>query len=139
MSMVKLSEIVNQKRELLMRDTFSRPALNRSEDMSDDQKDRFIDYLADRVTVLDLDKRAMELVLEDFLKTQQQMLDKIASLESGQKALQDSLDEETRKRKAAERKAQRLDEQLKYANANRFGDKRQKVRTDFDKSEERYD
>lgn len=137
--MVKLSEIVNQKRELLMRDTFSRPALNRSEDMSDDQKDRFIDYLADRVTVLDLDKRAMELVLEDFLKTQQQMLDKIASLESGQKALQDSLDEETRKRKAAERKAQRLDEQLKYANANRFGDKRQKVRTDFDKSEERYD
>ena len=95
--MVKLSEIVNQKRELLMRDTFSRPALNRSEDMSDDQKDRFIDYLADRVTVLDLDKRAMELVLEDFLKTQQQMLDKIASLESGQKALQDSLDEETRK------------------------------------------
>ena len=137
--MVKLSEIVNQKRELLMRDTFSRPALNRSEDMSDDQKDRFIDYLADRVTVLDLDKRAMELVLEDFLKTQQQMLDKIASLESGQKALQDSLDEETRKRKAAERKAQRLDEQLKYANANRFGDKRQKVRTDIDKSEERYD
>lgn len=137
--MVKLSEIVNQKRELLMRDTFSRPALNRSEDMSDDQKDRFIDYLADRVTVLDLDKRAMELVLEDFLKTQQQMLDKIASLESEQKALQDSLDEETRKRKAAERKAQRLDEQLKYANANRFGDKRQKVRTDFDKSEERYD
>ena len=137
--MVKLSEIVNQKRELLMRDTFSRPDLNRSEDMSDDQKDRFIDYLADRVTVLDLDKRAMELVLEDFLKTQQQMLDKIASLESGQKALQDSLDEETRKRKAAERKAQRLDEQLKYANANRFGDKRQKVRTDFDKSEERYD
>ena len=137
--MVKLSEIVNQKRELLMRDTFSRPALNRSEDMSDDQKDRFIDYLADRVTVLDLDKRAMELVLEDFLKTQQQMLDKIASLESGQKALQDSLDEETRKRKSAERKAQRLDEQLKYANANRFGDKRQKVRTDFDKSEERYD
>ena len=137
--MVKLSEIVNQKRELLVRDTFSRPALNRSEDMSDDQKDRFIDYLADRVTVLDLDKRAMELVLEDFLKTQQQMLDKIASLESGQKALQDSLDEETRKRKAAERKAQRLDEQLKYANANRFGDKRQKVRTDFDKSEERYD
>lgn len=137
--MVKLSEIVNQKRELLMRDTFSRPALNRSEDMSDDQKDRFIDYLADRVTVLDLDKRAMELVLEDFLKTQQQMLDKIASLENGQKALQDSLDEETRKRKAAEHKAQRLDEQLKYANANRFGDKRQKVRTDFDKSEERYD
>ena len=128
--MVKLSEIVNQKRELLMRDTFSRPAINRSEDMSESQKDRYIDYLADRVTNLDLDKRAMELVLEDFMKTQQQMLDKIASLESGQKALQNSLDEETRKRKAAELKAQRLDERLKYANSNRFGDKRQKVKTD---------
>lgn len=133
--MVKLSEIVNQKRELLMRDTFSRPALNRSEDMSESQKDRYIDYLADRVTTLDLDKRAMELVLEDFLKAQQQMLEKIASLESGQKALQNSLDEETRKRKAAERKVQRLDERLKYANSNRFGDKRQKVRRDSDKAD----
>lgn len=47
--------------------------LNRNEDMSDDQKDRYIDYLADRVTNLDMDKRAMELVLEDFLKTQQEM------------------------------------------------------------------
>ena len=91
--------------------------------MSESQKDRYIDYLADRVTTLDLDKRAMELVLEDFLKAQQQMLEKIASLESGQKALQNSLDEETRKRKAAERKVQRLDECLKYANSNRFGDK----------------
>ena len=134
--MVKLSEIVNQKRELLMRDTFSRPAINRSEDMSESQKDRYIDYLADRVTTLDLDKRAMELVLEDFLKAQQQMLEKIASLESGQKALQNSLDEETRKRKAAERKAQRLDERLKYANSNRFGDKRQKVKKDSDKADE---
>ena len=134
--MVKLSEIVNQKRDLLMRDTFSRPAINRSEDMSESQKDRYIDYLADRVTNLALDKRAMELVLEDFMKTQQQMLDKIASLESGQKALQNSLDEETRKRKAAERKAQRLDERLKYANSNRFGDKRQKVKKDSDKADE---
>ena len=32
--------------------------------MSESQKDRYIDYLADRVTNLDLDKRAMELVLE---------------------------------------------------------------------------
>lgn len=91
--------------------------------MSESQKDRYIDYLADRVTTLVLDKRAMELVLEDFLKAQQQMLEKIASLESGQKALQNSLDEETRKRKAAERKVQRLDERLKYANSNRFDDK----------------
>ena len=133
--MVKLSEIVNQKRELLMRDTFSRPALNRSEDMSESQKDRFIDYLADRVTNLDLDKRAMELVLEDFLKTQQEMQKSMAALQADQQKLLSRLDEETRKRKAAERKAQRLDEQLKYANANRFGDKRQKVKKTPDKTD----
>ena len=134
--MIKLSEIVNQKRELLMRDTFSRPALNRSEDMSEDQKDRFIDYLADRVTSLDLDKRAMELVLEDFLKNQQEMQKSMAALQADQQKLLSRLDEETRKRKAAERKAQRLDERLKYANANRFGDKRQKVKKDSDKIDE---
>ena len=104
--------------------------------MSESQKDRYVDYLAASVTNLTLDKRAMELVLEDFLTTQQQMLDKIASLESGQKALQNSLDEETCKRKAAERKAQRLDERLKYANANRFGDKRQKVKKASDKTDD---
>ena len=119
-----------------MRDTFSRPALNRSEDMSDDQKDRFIDYLADRGTSLDLDKRAMVLVLEDFLKNQQEMQNSMAALQADQERLLSRLDEETRKRKAAERKAQRLDERLKYANANRFGDKRQKVKKDADKTDE---
>ena len=103
--------------------------------MSEDQKDRYIDYLADRVTNLDLDKRAMELVLEDFLKMQQEMREEMAALKDGQEKLQSRLDEETRKRKAAERKAQRLDEQLKYANANRFGDKRQKVKKDSDKTD----
>ena len=134
--MVKLSEIVNKKRELLMRDTFSRPVLNRSEDMSEDQKDRYIDYLADRVTNLDLDNRAMGLVLEDFLKAQQQMQEEMAVLRSCQEKLQSLLDEETRKRKSAERKAQRLDERLKHANADRFGDKRQKVKKGQDKAEE---
>ena len=134
--MVKLSEIVNQKHELLMRETFSRPVLNRSEDMSEDQKDRYIDYLADRVTNLDLDNRAMGLVLEDFLKAQQQLQEEMATLRSGQEKLQSQLIEETRKRKAAERKAQRLDECLKQANADRFGDKRQKVKKEQGKGEE---
>ena len=104
--------------------------------MSEDQKDRFIDYLADRVTNLDLDKRAMELVLEDFLKTQREMQKSMAALQADQQKLLSRLDEETRKRKAAERKAQRLDERLKYANANRLGDKRQKVKKDSDKPDE---
>ena len=70
-----------------MRDTFSRPALSRSEDMSEDQKDRFIDYLADRAINLDLDKRAMELVLEDFLRTQREMQKSMAALQADQQKL----------------------------------------------------
>ena len=134
--MVKLSEIVNQKHELLMRETFSRPVLNRSEDMSEDQKDRYIDYLADRVTNLDLDNRAMGLVLEDFLKAQQQLQEEMAALRSDQEKLQSQLIGETRKRKAAECKSQRLDECLKQAYADRFGDKRQKVKKEQGKGEE---
>lgn len=103
--------------------------------MSADQKDRYVAYLADRVTELDLDKRAMELVLEDFLKTQQDLRKEMASLREEQSKLETRLEEETRKRKSAERKAQRLDERLKYANANRFGDKRQKVKKESDKEE----
>lgn len=56
------------------------------------------------------------------------MLDKITSSESGHDALRPSFDEEARKRKAAECKAQRLDERLRYANASLFVDKRQKVK-----------
>ena len=43
-----------------------------------DQKDRYIAYLADCVINLDLDKRAMKLVLEDFLKTQQELCEEMA-------------------------------------------------------------
>lgn len=45
--------------------------------MSEDQKDPYIVYLADRVTDIDLDKRAMEVVLEDFWKTQQDLRDEM--------------------------------------------------------------
>lgn len=40
-----------------------------SEDMSENQKDRFIRYLIDKVKGTDLDNRAMKLVLEDFKAT----------------------------------------------------------------------
>lgn len=63
--------------------------------MSESQKDRYIDYLADRVTNLDLDKRAMELVLEDFLKTQQEMRESMTTLQANQEKLQSRLDEES--------------------------------------------
>ena len=47
--------------------------------MSVDQKDRYIAYLADCVTDLDLDKCAIELVLGDFLKTQQVLCEEMAT------------------------------------------------------------
>lgn len=100
--------------------------LNCSEDMQKEQKDRYIDYLAERVANLDLDKRAMELVLEDLLKTQQEMQETLETLQKEQEKLlkeqdellkeQDELltclEEETCKRMAAEREVQRLNERL---------------------------
>lgn len=133
--MIGLQQLIEKKRELLSRDTFSRPLINYSADMADDQKDRYIQYLAEQHQEHLLTQKAMQLVLEDFLKAQQQMQEEMASLRSGQEKLQSQLDEETRKRKAAERKAQRLDECLKYANANLFGDKRQKVKKNLGKTE----
>ena len=47
--------------------------------MSESQKYRCIDHMADRVTNLDLDKCAMELVFVDFLKNQQEMRESMAA------------------------------------------------------------
>lgn len=64
--MESLQHIISQKHELLARETFSRQTINYSEDMPADQKDRYIHYLIDKVNELDLDKRAMELAVEEF-------------------------------------------------------------------------
>ena len=47
--MKSLQHIIHMKRELLARETFSRQTVNYSEDMSADQKDRYIQYLVDKV------------------------------------------------------------------------------------------
>ena len=52
---------------------FPRPLINYSADMADDQKDRYIQYLAEQHQEHLLTQKAMQLVLEDFLKAQQQM------------------------------------------------------------------
>ena len=46
------------------------------------------------------------------------------------------LREEQRKRKSAEARARKLDQQLRYAQKNKFGDKRQNARKDKNKEEE---
>ena len=99
---------------------------NINENMTAEEQKRQINYLVERLNAADLKKRAMDLVLQDFLDKQKEydeclyklddVLSRIDSLESSLKAAE-------RKRKAAERKVADLTAKLKFANKNRFGDK----------------
>lgn len=64
----ELRQFIVQKRELLSRETFSRRAFNRCENMSDEMKNRYVEYLIERLENAELDNRAMKLVLEDLTK-----------------------------------------------------------------------
>lgn len=125
--MENLQHLIEQKRELIARETFSRPAFDCSEGMSEDRKSRYISYLVDRVNEVELDKKAMELVLEDFLHSQQEMKAELAELRKSQEEMVLSLSAETRKRKKAECKSEKLKAQLDFAQKNKFGNKQQKV------------
>lgn len=81
-----LQHIIAQKKELLVRETFSRQPINYSENMAADEKDRFIQYLVDKVNTYELDKRATELAVEEFQST----FDSVsASLESLKKEMEE--------------------------------------------------
>ena len=89
----ELRQFIVQKRELLARETFSRRAFNRCENMSDEMN------------------RAMKLVLEDLTKElsrSNRMLEKLNELQS-------LLEEERESRKSLERENTKLKEQLKSA------------------------
>ena len=76
--------------------------------MATDEKDRFIQYLVDKVNTYELDKRATELAVEEF----QSSFDSIsASLEFLKKEMEEikaDLHEERSKRKKTEAKARQL-------------------------------
>lgn len=140
--MQRMQHIIKQKRELLERETISRPAISYSEGMSENEKDKYIHYLVNRVNDADLDNRAMHLVLDDFLKEQEEIKSKLSKMEADQnqtkkesKALTNEIETERRKRVAAERKAAKLEAQLKFAQNNQFGDKRQKAKKDKSKED----
>lgn len=65
--MIELQNIIKTKRELLSRATYSRNPINYSAGMADDQKGRYIQYLAGQNQDLRLTGDAMKLVLEDFM------------------------------------------------------------------------
>ena len=134
--METLQHIISQKHELLARETFSRKIINYSEDMPADQKDRYIHYLVDKVNELDLDKRAMELAVEEFQGIHNNVLEQLAELQRSIAEIKTDLHEERGKRKRAEAKVRKLDQQLKYAQKNKFGDKCQKARKDKNKEDE---
>ena len=73
--MIGLQHIIDSKRELLSRETYSRNPINYSEGMADDQKDRYIQYLAEQNQDLRLTNDAMKLVLEDFMVQMKELKD----------------------------------------------------------------
>lgn len=124
--MKELQHIIEQKQELLARESISRPALDYSEGMTAEEQKRYINYLAERVREADFGLRARDLVLQDFLDKQKEYDERISKLDdvlSRIDSLESSLKDSERKLKAAERKVADLTAKLKFANKNRFGDK----------------
>ena len=84
-----------------------------SENMSADEKDRYIQYLVDKVNTYELDKRATELAVEEFQSTFDSVSASLESLKKDMESLKEELREERSKRKKAEAKARKLEQQLK--------------------------
>ena len=117
---------IEQKQELLARESISRPALDYSEGMTAEEQKRYINYLAERVREADLGLHARDLVLQGFLDKQKEYEERLSKLDvvlSDVEDLKKCLSSEVKRRKAAERKAADLEAKLKFANKNRFGDK----------------
>ena len=132
--MIELQHIIDSKRELLSRETYSRNPINYSEGMADDQKDRFIQYLAEQHQEDELTIKAMKLVLEDFMVQMKELKEQMSSMRSKQSDLENRLSEERKLRQSAERKAKSLQEKLDFANQERFGDRRQRIHSKAEKS-----
>ena len=124
--MKELQHIIEQKRELLARESISRPALDYSEGMTAEEQKRYINYLVERLEQADLGLRARDAVLQDFLDKQKEYDERLSKLDnvlSKVSSLESSLKEKERKLKSAERKVADLSAKLMFAEKNRFGDK----------------
>ena len=96
--------------------------------MAEDQKDRCIQYLVERNHKNELTKKAMVLVLEDFITRQKSLEERLESVLSEQSAVRAELLEKDRRFKATECENRTLREQLDYTKAERCGKKHQRVR-----------
>ena len=100
--MIELQHIIDLKKEVLSRETYSRNPINYSEGMADDQKDRYIQYLAGQNPDLRLTSDAMKLVLEDFMAQMKELNEQMSSMQSKQSDLEHQLSAERKLRKSAE-------------------------------------
>ena len=80
--MDELQYFIQQKIELLARESNLCPALDYSEGMEADEQKRYINHLADRVNADDLEKRAMKLVLQDSLDKQKEYDVRLSKLDA---------------------------------------------------------
>ena len=92
--------------------------------MPSDQKDRYIRYLIESQEEKDLELRAMRMAMEEFQSIHDRVSESLANLQKEMAEIKRELSSERSKRKAAEFRARKLDQQLKFAQKNRFGDKR---------------
>ena len=95
--------------------------------MTAEEQKRYINYLAERVRKADFDLRVRDAVLQDFLDKQKEYDDRLSKLDgvlSDVEELKVALKEKDRKLKSAERRVADLTAKLKFADKNRFGDKR---------------
>lgn len=116
--MDELQHIIEQKQALLAREEVSRPALDYSEGMTAEEQKHYINYLAERVRQDDLEKRAMKLVMQDFLdqkKADEERLSKLDEVLSRMDSLESKLKEKEHKLRLSERKVADLTAKLKFA------------------------
>ena len=150
----EIQHIISSKRALLARGDTPRSAVNYTEDMPSEQKDRFIEYLIEQNEDQKLTIRAMQSVLEDFRKEQEltnKLLSdanekssramaeanaKVSEVLSQLETLQAELRQERKESKAKDRKIARLQERLNLANKNQYGSKSQKSKGKDSFSEE---
>ena len=79
--MNELQHIIEQKQELLARESISRPVLDYSEGMTVEEQKRYSKYLAERVNAADLENRAMKLVLQDFIDEKKNLAGRLSKLD----------------------------------------------------------
>ena len=92
--------------------------------MPSDQKDRYIRYLIEQEEEKDLELRAMRLAVEEFQSIHDRVVESLANLQREMAEIKGELSSERSKRKAAENEARKLDQRLRSAQKNRFGDKK---------------